>query len=269
MDIFELCKLLGVPEEVVDEIAVIDRTYSHEGAAVIWNKFYDASTWKEGIKELRDYLGEDERGLKALTCVLHCTLHTYELYEEKGIPRKVFAATFGFIPRFLEWYKSAYGVYGFDRTWWIPRELALKEFRIGELEYEMVEEEGKRQVSIHIPSDAVLEKQPLNVSYEEAKTFLKTYYPAYENAEFVCDSWLLASGLKECLDAGSRILYFQSCFEVLHEKKDVKEFMEWIYFRTDLPYGELPENTSLQRRVKQYLLAGGKIGWAFGRLKGF
>lgn len=269
MDIFELCKWLGVQEEVTDEIAVIDKDYSHEAAAGIWNKFYDASTWKEGIKELRDYLGEDERGLKALTCVLHCTLHTYGLYEEKGIPEEIFTATFGFIPRFLEWYKSAYGVYGFDRIWWIPRQLSLKEFRIGELEYEMVEEGGKPQISIHIPSDALLEKQALSASYEKAKTFLKTFYPAYEDAEFVCDSWLLASGLRECLDEGSRILYFQGCFEVLQEKKDVKEFMEWIYFRTDLPYEELPEHTSLQRRVKRYLLAGGKIGWAFGRLKAF
>lgn len=269
MDIFELCRLLGVQEEVTDEIAVIDRSYSDEETAGIRKKFYDASLWNEGIKELRDYTGEDERGLKALTCVLHCALHTYGLYEEKGITEKIFTATFQFIPRFLEWYKAAYGVYGFDRTWWIPRQLALKEFRIGELEYEMIEEGEKRQVSIHIPSDAVLEKQALTASYEDAKKFLKDYYPEYENAEFVCDSWLLAPGLKECLDSGSRILYFQGCFEVLHVKEDVNEFLEWIYLRTDLPYEELPENTSLQRRVKDYLLSGGKIGWAYGRLKGF
>ena len=42
--------------------------------------------------------------------------------------------------------------------------------------------------------------------------------------------------------------------------------MQWVYRKTDIKYEELPEETSLQRNMKLYLLEGGKVGGAKGKL---
>lgn len=34
-----------------------------------------------------------------------------------------------------------------------------------------------------------------------------------------------------------------------------------------MPPEQLAENTSLQRKAKAYLIGGGKIGWALGKMK--
>jgi hypothetical protein len=38
----------------------------------------------------------------------------------------------------------------------------------------------------------------------------------------------------------------------------------WIYPGYREPSGQLPEDTGLQRRMKAFLLSGGKPGWAEG-----
>jgi hypothetical protein len=50
-------------------------------------------------------------------------------------------------------------------------------------------------------------------------------------------------------------LIFQSGFKVLKTYPD-PEFKEWVYKRVDIPDEDLPETTSLQRKLKAYLLAG-------------
>lgn len=55
---------------------------------------------------------------------------------------------------------------------------------------------------------------------------------------------------------------------LLEWKKD-NEFLQWVYGRTDIEYEYLPENTSLQRNMKKYLLQGGRIGAGRGILMKF
>ena len=103
-------------------------------------------------------------------------------------------------------------------------------------------------------------------SYRRARRFLARFFPDYCGAPFLCTSWLLAPGLRACLPEGSRILSFQDDFEVTGIFPDRDQFLTWVYKRPDIPLMDLPEDTSLQRNLKQYLLRGGKIGEAAGRL---
>ena len=72
-------------------------------------------------------------------------------------------------------------------------------FRIGTLEYELLEEKGVKSVAFHIPSDSKLTKENVDTSIELAKEFITKYYPEYVGCDFTCDSWLLAPKLKEVL----------------------------------------------------------------------
>ena len=103
-------------------------------------------------------------------------------------------------------------------------------------------------------------------SYAMARDFLKELFPAYQNAPFLCTSWLLSPGLKECLPRTSRIRSFQEDFVITETFPERMDFLTWVYKRPDIPLEELPENTSLQRELKRYLLKGGTVGEAAGVL---
>ena len=54
-------------------------------------------------------------------------------------------------------------------------------------------------------------------------------------------------------------------YEIDRETGDYDdEFLQWVFKRKDIPTEDLPENTSLQRRMKEYLLRGGKVADAEG-----
>ncbi|MDO4298225.1 MAG: acyltransferase domain-containing protein [Lachnospiraceae bacterium] len=228
---------------------------------------YHPETWDQGLKELREALGEDTDGIGMLTCMLLCTLRTYEDYRRLGISEQIFVDTMKCFPRFVGEHMASYGRYGFDRSFWTPRQIASRLFRIGELEYEMTVEEGKKVISIHIPSDAVLVREKLHDSYLCAKNFFAGKFPDYGSAEMVCESWLLAPELKYVLPEQSRILEFQKEFRLTEVAYGDNEYLEWIFKRRDIPLEQLPENTSLQRNLKKYLISGGKVGIGFGYLK--
>ena len=269
MTLLEMCELIQLDQEVVETVLEIDSIYNHDKISFIWEKLYSRNTWDEGIEKLQEYFGDDENGMKILTCILNCTIYTYELYEKRGIPLYIFVDTVKFIPRFLERHKQTYGFYAFVWARWFPRQLSLYEFRIGELEYELIYEGDVPQIYIHIPSDAILKKDNLSASYYEFKKFINKYFTAYENAEMYCDSWLLSPALKQLLPSNSNILYFQNSFEIIRVDEENFGFLQWIYFRKDLPYDNLPEVTSLQRAAKKHLLKGSKIGRTFGKFIGF
>ena len=168
--------------------------------------------------------------------------------------------------RFIHEYMESYGTCGFDRAFWTMRQLAARLFRLGTLEFELTEEDGQKAAQIHIPSDADLSAGARRDSYRRARRFLARFFPDYCGAPFLCTSWLLAPGLRACLPEGSRILSFQDDFEVTGIFPDRDQFLTWVYKRPDIPLMDLPEDTSLQRNLKQYLLRGGKIGEAAGRL---
>lgn len=264
----DLCRAIEMPEEVTEYVVEIDAGLDHEGMEEAAAKLFNQATWAAGLDELKKCLGEDEKGFRMLACMLHMSSRTWKFYEEHGIPGQIFTETMKCFSRFVKEHKESYGVYGFDREWWTARQLSGKLFRIGELEYEMREEDGKQVISLHIPSDTRLWKERLLSSIRQAKIFLQEKFPEYGNAEMQCESWLLSPTLKEVLSPGSNILAFQELFDikVLGEDKG-EEYKIWAFKRKDLPLKDLPENTSLQRRLKSYLLSGGKVLAAEGCLK--
>jgi len=265
----ELCRAIEMPEEVTEYVAEIDTGFEYEAVEEVMAKLFVPETWNEGLEELKKCLGEDEKGFRMLACMLHCCGKAWKFYEGHGISGQVFVETMKCFSRFVREHKESYGVYGFDREWWTVRQLSGKLFRIGELEYEM-RKDGKHIISLHIPSDARLKKDKVLVSIRQAKEFFKEKFPEYENTDMQCHSWLLSPTLKKVLSPGSNILAFQELFhiEVLGEDKE-GEYKVWVFKRKDLPLRELPENTSLQRKLKSYLLSGGKVLEAGGYLKAF
>ncbi|MBE5843989.1 MAG: hypothetical protein E7302_07365 [Butyrivibrio sp.] len=209
-------------------------------------------------------------GIKELTDHILTALDGRENGPWKGIPDEIFIATMGAFSRFVNEHYVSYGNYGFDRYFWTTRQANAKLFRIGELEYELVDEKPG-SADIHIPSDASLLPDKLNDSVSKAKTFFSEFFPEKKVERFVLDSWLLSPELKKLLPESSHILHFQAAFDITESNPEPNGFLEWVYkipgSRLDnVDFESLSEDTSLQRNMKAFLLQGGKIGDACGIL---
>lgn len=266
MNMIELCNKIDLQCEMIEKVIACHENFNYESVQPYLTKLYKRETWEEGVKSLEKSFGEDPNGVKMLTCMLSCALQIHKTYEEKGIPDEIFIDTMKFFGRFIGEHYEIYGIYSFVWGWWAPRLISANEFRIGELEYETVNEAGRRTIQIHIPADAVMKTANLRQSYLDARKFFSNYYPEYMEVDMLCNSWLLSPALKELLPENSNILKFQDSFEIDHVDYESNGFLRWVYKREDIPCEQLPEDTTLQRRIKCHILNNGKIGWAFGKL---
>ena len=265
-----LCHAIGLPRECRIEVCRFRRSLAFDTllpkASPLLEELFNPATWDRALADLKALLGDDPQGMKILTLMLVCCGETWKLYDSLGISNEIYIATLKCFPRFIEEHFENYGTYGFDRDFWTMREISGHLFRLGALEFELTVEDGAKAVHIHIPSDADLSCRARRSSYTAARTFIRRFFPAYADAPFLCTSWLLSPALKECLPESSRILSFQSEYEVTEVFPNHDQFLTWVYKRPDIPLADLPEDTSLQRNLKKYLLAGRKVGEAAGRL---
>ena len=187
-------------------------------------------------------------------------------------PEEIWLDTMRCFTRFVNEHMREYGCYGFDRGFWTVRQTEGRLFRLGEMEYELLEQDEGHQLALHIPSDAVLEPERLNASVEKARAFMAEFCPEWENAPITLNSWLLSPQLSALLPENSRILRFQKAFEGIKEQEDCLEsVLQWVYElppekRSPESLAQLKEDTYLRRAMKAYLLSGGSIRSASGTL---
>lgn len=266
MQIRELCNLIDIPKEVQEKVIKYENEIDFASIGTEMDQMNDPKTWEKAIEGITKYLAPDEYGLKMLTCQLHAACYTYVKYKDKKISDEIFIGTMKFFSRFLYYYNEIYGEYKYVWGWWAVRQISMQEFRIGDLEYEMTIEDNKKWISIHIPSDANIASSNLRKSYLEARDFFSDYYPEFANVDMICGSWLLAPALRTILPGSSKIIQFQNSFQLTSQEEDSLGFLDWVYGRRDIPFENLPEETSLQRKLKNHLKNGGKVEWANGTL---
>lgn len=203
MNIIELCYLLEIQKEVQEKLIEYEKSIDFISIEQEIEQMKHPKSWEGALERLKCVLGSDEDGIKILTCQLKCACDTYVKYEELGIPKEIFIATMKFFPRFLQDHMDRHGSYRYVWAWWAVRQISMVEYRIGELEYEMRIEKGRRIIDIHIPADADMAINKLRDSYLDALNFFKKFYPDFKEADMVCTSWLFAPSLKHVLPDNS------------------------------------------------------------------
>lgn len=246
MALEKLCALIELPDEVIAQVLAVPAV--PDG---ILAQLRTPELWPLGRAELGAFVRPDPDGFGELAGQLQCALKTRENYR---FSQEIFVDTMKCFTRFVMEHMESYGRYGFDRGFWTVRQLSGILFRIGELEYELREGE----IHLHIPSDAVLEPARLRASWEAARAMLG-------EGNMVCHSWLLSPDLVGLLDEDSKILVFQRNFTI-HSPAPDDSFRQWVFKDPNLPDEALPEATTLQRRLKAFLLAGNTFRDARGRL---
>ena len=228
----ELCKEIQMPEEAAERMLAAEIPFSQSETDRLIQMLTDERSYAEAAGK-----AAEAEGFAGLKIFLLAALKTREIYAEKGIPEEIFAATMKCFSRFVREHKEYGGGYGFDRGHW---------------------------VGLHIPSDADLSPDKLDASFAQAKAFFARHFPAYAEAKIYCCSWLLAPALEKLLPPASKILRFQKRFRIIKTDEEASDFTFWVFRTKGKNPQDFPENTTLQKNMKAYLLCGGKVGEALG-----
>lgn len=267
MTIKELCDLIKLQEDIKERVQVFSEGFDFSTVEKSLENFRDYKKIKSARLDLQEILGEDEDRIKILACMLKASANLYDTYRVKGISDEVYVETMKCYTRFISETYRMTGRYYFDRQWWTARQAGGHLYRIGELEYELKRSVDKQVIDIHIPSDADFSPKAVNESLGMVKEFLRMHYPEMSDCDFTCDSWLLSRQLEGMLKEKSNIRNFAKRFEILGEGEPDTEFIEWVFNTKTDNYETLPENTSLQREMKKFILSGGVFRNGYGVLK--
>lgn len=263
----DLYQMLEIPSEVVEQLNNYEKERTFQLSEELQNRLFSRAAWDEAVKELQRLLEEDTYSFKMLYEMLDLVCkYSYPKYKEMNISDEVFKDTMKFIDRFLKWHYEYHGEYKFTQGLWFPRQISCIEFRIGALEYEFVEGET-REIAVHIPSDAKFDREAVLESLKEFIVFRNTYFPEWKGVPFTCETWMLAPAMEELLNETSNVLAFKHLFELERLDTEATWFMGFIYPGHSGEYDTLPEKTSLQKKAKEMLLSGKKIGTAKGHIK--
>lgn len=265
MKLRDLYRWIDLQPEIIQKLEKVEKELTPGQIEPYLERLQNRETAAAAYEQLKILFREDEDNLKMLYCHLECARRILKRYQEKQIPQTVYIDTMKCFTRFIAECEKKNGRMLFDRGWWTYRQISMNIFRIGELEYQFETFEGENVIGLHIPSDANLSKEAVDDSLKQAEKFFRTYYPGYQYEKYTCDSWLMSPILKTLLPEDSHIISFQKRFDIVQEDHENKEYVEWLFqVPEDTAYQELPAVTSLQKKVKELLLNGGKIGSAYG-----
>ncbi len=246
-ELISLALSFGVPAEAAEKLV-----WEEEASALI-PLLNDPLRAEEGAEELHELLQPDEGGYRILSAMLRASASAPVTGSEA-----LYRGTMSVFGRFVKEHRASFGSYGFDRWFWTWRQTSGLLVRVGSLEYERTDE----GISIHIPSDADLRPEAVKDSVRAAKELLG-------EREYFCRSWMLSHKLKKLLPEGSNILRFRAMFHRFEYFPNDAGYLLWVFKDPSLAPKDFPEDTSLQRKMKNFVIHGGKVGASHGFLRKF
>ena len=154
-----------------------------------------------------------------------------------------------------------------SQTLWGIYFINIRLIEVGRLQYEYCNNKKGKYIKIHIPKgDKLLYNEVLN-SIKNSKKEIKKYFKI-ENYEYYCESWLLSKDITKLLDGNSNIAKFQQLFDITEGKNAIRDILNFVYDLQQIDsYYDLPEETSLQSKIKDLLINGKEIHIGIGKLK--
>ncbi|MDF2723526.1 MAG: hypothetical protein K0Q59_3201 [Paenibacillus sp.] len=123
---------------------------------------------------------------------------------------------------------------------------------------------GHPVLSVHIPRKGAFTTEACRESFNDAVAFFAKHYPEFHYSAFMCVSWLLDPQLHLLLDESSNLLQFQNWYQLYPVKSDDVALYQFVFQCQPCETEKLPETTSLQRKIKQFMLSGERLHAAGG-----
>ena len=206
--------------------------------------------------------------------------HLRELYKQSGISDKIWFDSMSDLKWKLWECKAVKGSWGSFVAGWFPGFFNLTRFALGRLQFEIVEfdgeyekdgkklKKGDKVVNVHIPRTLTpLDKKSRDDAYAQAAEFFRDMTDGAPIA-FVCSSWLLYPEAEKILPAHSNIRGFMADYDIIRSKVDEEGDYHnmWRLFDMDFTgdFKDYPEDSSLRRAYKKFLLDGNRTGSGYG-----
>ena len=121
---------------------------------------------------------------------------------------------------------------------------------------------GDYMVGLHIPGGGKMSAELIDKAFADSKEFLAAHVPEFDYRGFKCRSWLIDRQLVDLLGEETNISRFCMRFRRISLKSGGKDVFSFVYHIPESKepcIEELPEGTSLERRLKEHFLRGGEI----------
>lgn len=125
--------------------------------------------------------------------------------------------------------------------------------------WECVAGPGDGCLSIHIPRGADISRETLDNAVASAYAIVAERYPEYHARVVFGSSWILDPKLQTFVGPNSKITGLQNAFCTYPQKCDGKGLFGYVFPKNYESIETLPEDTSLQRKLKRWYMDGGYI----------
>ena len=261
----ELARKIGLQKSVIQELE-----------RLILNKNSDIDTIADGCMAKGFHILKGKSPMFTLAVILKLAVDVKDKYDKAGIDEKIYYDTMGDIRIWCE----KIGNKGIKEYGWLKNHVKFELFRLGRLQFQIYPcknktllynklpfSYGDNLIYIHIPEGEKLNVDKCEESLSIARVFFDKYFPDYNYNFFFCESWLLFEGNREFMKTDSNIVKFMSLFEICYSVKADFQAIERIYGKREFFKRNYSENTDLQRRTKEYMLSGNKLGIGIGVIK--
>lgn len=234
--------------------------------------------WKEHLQLIWECTGIHPYTVDMLLLLFAVPILEEE-YRRNGLPENVLADTVKDLRCKLLECHDVFGVWGIASIGWERGFFLRDRFALGRLQYECrtypkeaygdTIKRGENALVCHIPSGEPLSPDSVLDSLTRAYSF---FSQAHHSGKIVviCNSWMLYPGYENVFPADSNLARFRKLFHVLDQKLDPDKTDFWRIFncpwKEDICWDDLPCETGLQKKMRQYLEKGGLMGSGWGVL---
>jgi len=194
-------------------------------------------------------------------------------FKQKGISDEIFYDTMRDLRYKLIECSLVYGKCGTFVPKWYKGFFDMKIFALGRLHFELTRmpfdykdicKKGHMVLSCHIPASGPLLLDEVEESFKLACDFFKISGPMV----VVCSSWLLYPRFyEEVFKKGSNLSKFYELFDIVESNERAITADAWRVFGTlETDLDKLPQETTLQRNLLEFLKAGNSMGGGYGVL---
>lgn len=225
-----------------------------------------------------------------LAVVIKAAEYTREFYKKRGISEEILFDTLSDISIWCE----NNGNIGLKNYRWISNHIRGELFKLGRLQFQIYKcsnvslnykklpfKFGDNLIYVHIPQGEKLYNEACAESVKSAEQFFSRFFKDYKYKYFFCESWLLYEKNIEFMCNAGNIVQFMSLFDIAYSVDDDRQALERIFGIDETVYRNIfcrimgkrksdissyPEETSLQKSAKNYMINGGKLGIGIGTI---
>lgn len=239
----------------------------------------DGNTAEKQIDKIAEDVGINKYTLHALYCFYAAEPFHSKFMSVEGNTEEMFSDFLADYRAKVTYCKKTTGIWGINVPLaWFDMFFKMERYSFGRLQFESLyyphfqKKYNSEQVemwggviNMHIPMLGPLTREKRIDAYKKAYDF----YKKERNGDiltFACTSWLLYPENKQAMPSAANVLDFMDDFKIISSTPDVSFEDKVIIYgqNSNRPNELLPEETSMQREVKKWLIAGNHMGIGYG-----